>query len=86
MGQVSSSCPGERVALSRRRMLGLSTMAMRLAAVGGAGCSPGGGGTPASDASTSPVTAPQPSGVRGADIDQNLDTSNFDELRTVSAT
>ncbi len=86
MGQVSSSRPGERVALSRRRMLGLSTMAMGLAAAGVAGCSPGGGGTPASDASTSPVTAPQPIGVLGADVDQNLDTTNFDELRAVSAT
>ncbi|WP_083821951.1 hypothetical protein [Saccharopolyspora spinosa] len=67
-------------------MLGPPTMFLGLAAVGVARRSPGGGGTSTSDAPIRPVTAPQPVGVLGANVDQNLDTTNFDELRAVSAT
>jgi hypothetical protein len=93
MENAEHSQPGEGSPLTRRRMLGLSTMAVGLAAASTAGCgtivgskgrsaaTAGAGGAPAGR-----VTAPPPVGVLGADLDQNLDTTNFAELQNLSAT
>jgi hypothetical protein len=93
MENAERSRPGEGSPLTRRRMLGLSTMVIGLAAVSAAGCStaagPAGRSSDAAGASGAPasrVTAPPPVGVLGANLDQNLDATNFAELQNLSAT
>lgn len=87
MGNAERSRPNEGSPLTRRRMLGLSTMAVGLAAAGTAGCGSAAGPKGRStDAAGGRVTAPPPVNVLGADLDQNLDTMDFAELKDLSAT
>jgi hypothetical protein len=67
--------------LSRRRMLGLVAITAGLV-----GCDAGRTGTPAAPGTASRVSAPPAAGVLGANLNQDLATRNFAELRAVSAT
>lgn len=83
-GSLSSGAPRP---LTRRRMLGLATMAAGLATASVAGCDTGGGAaTGVGGSPVSRVSAPPPVGVLGANVNQDLDATNFAELENVSAT
>lgn len=99
MENTERSWPGEASRLTRRRMLGLSTMAIGLVAASTAACGkPAGPAVPAGPAgsdlnaagaggvSAGRVTASPAAGVLGANVNQNLDTTNFAELQNLSAT
>jgi hypothetical protein len=79
--------------LSRRRILGMSAMALGLTAMGAVGCGAAAtSGTGSADSSAppvsapSPVSAPPPVGVLGANFNGSLDAVDFAGLANVSAT
>lgn len=87
MSDAASSWSGARRPLTRRRMLGLSTTAAGLATASMAGCDTGGGtATGFGGSPVSRVSAPPPAGVLGANVNQDLDATNFAEMENVSAT
>lgn len=85
MAQAERSRRDVGRAFTRRRMLGLSTVAAGLAAAA-AGCGRSGRAADASASSAGRVTAPSADGVLAADLNQNLDTTNYAELPNLSAT
>jgi hypothetical protein len=82
MDRIPLSPLSDRTAVSRRRMLGLSTAAVGLATVGAAGC----GSAPRSRTALASRDSKAPLGVLGANLNENLPDIDFAELRSVSAT
>jgi hypothetical protein len=101
LGNTAGPHNGPQGEPSRRRLFALAGGAA-LAVLGAAGCAPDGGDAPHSQASVnvsdshsvspsastsvSPVKAPPATAVLAANVNENLDHINFEQLRAVSAT